>query len=112
MSSPSSVTSRETDTELRLVELGEAEIEDLDLARDGDEDVLGLQVAVDDALVVRGGEAAGDLDGEADRLSYGQRAPLQPLAQGLALEQLEDNVRRPRVASDIEDREDVRMAER
>ena len=56
---------------------GEAEVEDLDAAVGGEEDVLRLQVAMDDALLVRRGEAARDLDGDLDRLADGQRAALQ-----------------------------------
>ena len=44
-----------------LDQLGEAEVEDLGAAVGGDEDVLRLQVAVDDALLVRGRQALRDL---------------------------------------------------
>src|SRR5262245_65530882 len=46
----------------RRSQLGEAEVEDLDPAVPGQEEVLRLQVAVDDPLVVGGGETARDLD--------------------------------------------------
>ena len=50
--------------------LGEAEVEDLDMSRREDHDVLGLQVPVDDSLGVGRGEAVGHLacvvDDEAD----------------------------------------------
>ena len=49
----------------------EAEVEDLDPPVGGEEDVLGLEVAVHDPGVVGGGEAVGDLGGDLDRL----RAP-------------------------------------
>ena len=45
-----------------LGELRETEVENLDAPVLRDEEVLGLEIAVDDALVVRGGKAAGDLD--------------------------------------------------
>ena len=75
-------------------ELGEAEVEDLDAAVARDEEVLGLQVAVDDALLVRGGQAVRDLDRVVDRLARRQSAPPDARAQGLALEQLLDDVGR------------------
>ena len=95
-----------------LRQLGEAEVEDLHPAVAGDEDVLGLQVAVDDALVVRGGEAAGDLDGVVDGLARRQRRGADARAQRLAFEQLRDDVGRAVVAADVVDGEDVRMIER
>ena len=51
---------------------GEAEVEDLDAPVARDEDVLGLDVPVDDALLVGGGEAVGHLDGVLDGLAHGQ----------------------------------------
>ena len=50
-------------------ELGEAEVEDLDAPVRGEEEVLGLEVAVDDALAVCGGEALGGLDGPGEDLA-------------------------------------------
>ena len=52
---------------LDLRQLRQPEVEDLDAAVLRDEEVLGLQVPVDDALVVRGGETLRDLDGVVDR---------------------------------------------
>ena len=56
---------------------GQAEVEDLGAAVGGDEDVVGLQVAVDDALGVRGGQALRDLHGQVGRLARRER----PVAQ-------------------------------
>ena len=92
-------------------ELGEAEVEDLDAAVVRDEDVLGLQVAVDDALLVRGAEAARDLQGVVDGLARRDRAGGELLAQRRSLEQLRDDVRRALVGADVVDRHDVRMVE-
>ena len=55
-------------------ELGEAEVEDLHPAVVRHEEVLGLQVAVDDALVVRRGETGRDLGAEVQRLA-GRQGP-------------------------------------
>src|SRR5262249_3949200 len=45
----------------RLEQLGQAEVEDLQVTARGDEDVLWFEIAVDDAFGVRSGQAAGDL---------------------------------------------------
>ncbi len=92
-------------------ELGQAEVEDLDAAVVRHEDVLGLEIAVDDALLVRGAEAAGDLERVVDGLARRDRAAGELLAQGRSLEQLRDDVRRAVVRADVVDRHDVRMVE-
>ena len=71
---------------------GEAEVEDLDEAAVGEHDVGGLEVAMEDAEVVRGGEAVGDLDaGGEDELEAG-RAFGDELVEGLAGDVLHDDV--------------------
>ena len=52
---------------LPLVDLGEAEVQDLGEAVAGDHDVLGLEVAVHDARLVRPRESVGELRRERDR---------------------------------------------
>ena len=47
---------------------------------------------MDDALVVRGGEAVGDGGADLQDLAQRQRAAGEPLAQRLALEQLHHRV--------------------
>ena len=69
-------------------QLREAEVEDLETAVFGDEQVLGLQVAVDDPLLVRRGEAVRDLQRVVDRLSRRQLPAGERRAQRLAFEQL------------------------
>ena len=56
--------------------------------RAGDEDVGGLEVAVDDPLRVRRLERVRDLDAELEQLADLERPPADPLGQRLALEQL------------------------
>ena len=90
----------------------EAEVEDLQPALPGDEDVLRLQVAVDDPLVVRGGQGLGQLHRVLHGLAHGQGARRQPLPQRLALEQLHDGVGRPGLAAEVVDREDARVRQR
>ena len=62
---------------------------------------------MDDALVVRGFEAVGDLPGDLERLVERNRALLDPLGQRRALDQLHDE----RAVLDAVDRGDVRMVE-
>ena len=90
---------------------GQAEVQDLHPAVVGQEDVLGLEVAVDDALVVGGGQAAGDLAAVLGGLARGQRALEQAVAQGLALEQLGHQEGRALLAAEIVDRQDVGVRE-
>ena len=60
---------------LLLVTVGDAEVEDLGLPLGGEDDVLGLEVAVDDAEAVRRGDGRQQLLGELELgLAGGQRA--------------------------------------
>ena len=71
---------------------GEAEVEDLDEAAVGEHDVGGLEVAMEDAERVRGGEAVGDLDaGGEDELEAGG-ALGDELVEALAGDVLHDDV--------------------
>ncbi len=72
----------------RADRLGDAEVGDRGAAA-GEEDVVGLDVAVDDALRVGVGEGAGDVAEDADHLAGGHRSLLEPAAQ---------SCRRPRTA--------------
>ena len=47
-----------------LTELGKSEVENLYASIAGDEDILRLQIPMQDALVVGGRQAAGNLHGE------------------------------------------------
>ncbi len=92
--------------------LREAEVEDLHAAVGSEEQVLRLEVAVDDPLVVRGGEPVGDLTHEAERLACRDRSAAQSLAHRLALEQLGDDVRLAVRDADVVNDEQVGMVER
>jgi hypothetical protein len=75
---------------------GDAEVEDFNDGGDADgldEDVVGLEVAVEDAVLVRLAEALGDLPRELQALELGDAALLEPLGQALAGQQLHDHVR-------------------
>ena len=78
-----------------LFDLREAEIHQLRVAVLAQHDVLGLDVAVDDARDVRGREGAGHLAGDVDRFAErdGGRRRLQPLAQRLAVDELRHHER-------------------
>ena len=94
-----------------LRQLGEAEVEDLDAPVLRDEDVLGLQVAMDDALLVRRREAVGDLRRVVDRPALRETPAGERRAERLPLEKLLDDIGRAVVAPDVVDRGDVGVVE-
>ena len=67
-------------------EPGQAEVQDLHPSVPHHEDVLGLQVPVDDPLLVGCGQALRDLHGVVDGLAPGKTAVPEPLSQGRAIE--------------------------
>jgi hypothetical protein len=77
----------------------------------GDLDVRGLQIAVDDAVLVRGFERLGDLSRDRQGVLRRVSAPAYPIGDRVALDQLEDE--RVRFAAVLEpvDRPDVRMVQ-
>ena len=88
-------------------QLGQSEVQDFDPAALRDEDVLRLQVPVNDPLLVRGGEAVGDLEGVVDRLALRELSAGERRAQCLSLEQLLDDVGRSIVRPDVVNSRDV-----
>ena len=82
-----------------------------DMAVGGDEDVVRLQVAMDDAAGVGGAETGDELKRQLCRPWHGQRPAFEERAQRVALEQLGDEERHVADA-DVEDREDVRVRQR
>ena len=95
-----------------LDSLRQAEVEDLQVAVSGDEEILGLQVAMDDALPVRGGETPGNLERVVHSLLLRDRTGVELPAQRLPLEKLHHGVGDTRLRSEVEDGQDVRMRER
>ena len=95
----------------RPPELRDAEVEDLDEAVPRHEQVLGLEVAVDDASLVRGRKAAHDLDGIVNGLASPQRARGQPIPERLSLEQLRHDVGSAVVPPSVVDGDDVGVVE-
>ena len=89
----------------------QTEVEDLDPTVGRDEEVLGLDVAMRDPLVVRGCETGGDLARVLDGFTLRKCTSLQPPPQCLALEQFRHRVRGAMVRAQVENREDVGMRE-
>jgi hypothetical protein len=92
--------------------LGDSEVQHLDHAGRRDLDVRGLQVAVDHACLVRGGDRPADLPGGDECIGERHRARLEPLCQCRALDQFQDQRQHLAVVHDVIDGADVRMVER
>ena len=91
---------------------GDPEIRHLGRALLVDQDVLGLDVAVDDVASVRGAERAGDLDRIGHRLGHRQPSlAADPILERLALHVLEHDVGPALVLAGIDHAHDVRMRE-
>src|SRR5215813_9871336 len=94
------------------VEFSKTEIEDLHPPVVRDEQVLRLQVTMDDAFGMRGGQSLGDLPRVIDSLSRSDCALFYQFAQLLAFEQFGDDIGRAFMRADVVNREDVRVVER
>ena len=90
----------------------EAEVEHLDASVGDEKHVLGLDIAVDDALVVRRSERAGHLRGDVGGLARRELAAAKPGPQRLAFDQLHDDVALSAVGANVEDVDDVGMIQR
>src|SRR2546421_5898406 len=99
-------------TAIGLREFSYSEVENLHAPIFGDEEVVGLQIAMNDSFLMRGGETVRDLTSVVGHAALGQRAAAHSLAHGLALEQLRDNIGRTIMRADVMHDEDVRMIER
>src|SRR6266852_2901240 len=84
-----------------LRQLGYSKVENLYAAIFRDENVVGFQVTMHDSFLMRGGKTAGDLARVVYRSTLCQRHPSHPLAHGLALEQLRDNIGRTIMRADV-----------
>jgi hypothetical protein len=74
-------------------------------------DVSGLQVAVDDALLVSRGQGIRDLPGHLEGLVKRQRSLLEAIGQGLANQVLHDEEGLSAFFADVVQRTDVGMSE-
>ena len=77
-----------------------------------DEQVLGLDVAVHDAFVVRRRQPGHDLQRDVERLLHRQGTGVEARAKRLPLEQFRDDVGDVTLHADVVHRQDVRMIER
>ena len=88
------------------------EIENLGGAALADENVGGLDVAVDNAFAVRGIESICDLDGELEKLLKGNRSGLQPLLERLPGQEFHGDEVLAFFFADVVDRADIGMVQR
>ena len=93
-------------------ELGQAEVQDLHRTIGGDEQVLGLKVAVDDAAAMRRRQPTRNLDSVVDHFAQRQRGAREALAQRVAVQQLGDHVAHAVVCAHVQDRHQVRVIQR
>jgi len=93
------------------LQLGKPEVEDLDAPVSREEHIFGLEVTVDDALVVCRGQAIGDGARVLDRFARGEPPSFDHLPKRLAIEQLHDGVGDSFLGAEIVDREDIWMVE-
>jgi hypothetical protein len=87
----------------------QAEIEDLDAAGPGFQpDIRRFDVAMDEAVLVGGGQSLGDLPADAQDVGEGQhRLALQPGVEGFALQQRHGQVGDAAVLAYLQDADDV-----
>src|ERR1700674_5143616 len=96
---------------LRGKKLGQSEVEDLQAHVFSKENVVGLEVTMDEGMIVSGCEAPRDLNTVLDRLADRQRAAAQALAQSFSLEQFGNDVRRTVVRPNVVNRNNVGMVQ-
>ena len=90
---------------------GEAEVEDLGLTAFGNENVGGLDVAMDDALGVGGVECIGNLDAEVEDGIGFEGAPFDAMFERVAFEKLHGDEVAAVVIPDVVDGADVGMVQ-
>ena len=93
-------------------ELGEPEIDDLDVPLVGDHHVTGLEIAVHDAFVVGEREGLADLERVRDDGLGVERAFENDVGELASPDELHRDERHAIFVSDLEDRRDVGMLER
>ena len=96
----------------RVDDLRETEVEQLDRAVGPQLDVRGLEVAVDDAVLVRGFERSSDLRGDREASATGTRPAREAIRQRLTLDELEHERLSIAFLDDVVQRRYVRMVQR
>ena len=92
-------------------QFGDPEIKNLGHARSRQKDIVRFQIAVDQAGRMRDNKTGGHVAGDSCGLLRRQRAAPEPHTQGLAVEELGDQVRPSIDDADIEDLDDVCVVE-
>ena len=92
--------------------LCQTEVEDFDAIVASDEDVVGLEIAVDDAFFVGGGEAFGDVESVLDQFAARKSSGGQNFAKRLAFEKFGDKKADAVLLPDVVNSEDVGMIQR
>ncbi len=90
---------------------GETEVENLDEPVRGDHDVLGLEVAMHNVLVVSGGEAIRELGSVVHGFPKRQRRAFEFGPQGFAVDQFQNRVSGVGLGPEIVDGQNVWMRE-
>jgi hypothetical protein len=93
-------------------QLGDAEIQKLHVSIGADEGVVRLNVAMDDAMGVGGSQAVRHLGGPVERGLHRDTTTGKTLAEGLALEQLGDEVGSSVVEAEVVDGDQIGVIER
>ena len=91
------------------LKLRESEIENFGVLAGGDENIGGLDVAMDDACLVRGVQSVGDFDGQRQQLPDRHRLATDAFFQGLPLEEFHRDVGLAVLFADVVDGADVGM---
>jgi hypothetical protein len=89
----------------------EAEVHDADAAVGADHDVVGLEVAVDEAGGVGGRDAAGGVEEDVEELGPAAGFGAGPRVEGLAGDELHGDPDAVAVGADVVDRHDVGVGE-
>jgi hypothetical protein len=95
-----------------VVQLRQPEVGELRVARRGDQDVFGLDVAVQDAGAVRGGEAVGDACEQLERVAPVALRGVNPILERSAVDELRDEILTIVELAGVVDGDDVRMVQR
>ena len=103
---------RRRDERGRLAELRQAEVRQLRVAGLRDQDVLGLDVTMQNAGLVRRGKTICEADDELDDVLPRPWTRLDPVSERAAVNELADKVLAPVPLAGVMDREDVGMIER
>ncbi len=96
---------------LKLGELRQAEVEYLYASVPSQKEVLRLEIAMGDSLLVSGSQSAGHRDRNVDGFASPHRTLAKPIAKGFALKQLADDIGRAAVLADMQDGKDVGMVQ-